>query len=89
MCVLIILIINTVEQIKVSNFRTRIFDVVKTWIVGTCYRDLGEAVLTNTYNLCFGLKTRKTEYPSMSQFYYLKIGCYPLGVPVMHVQIEE
>ena len=36
---------------------------------------VGEAVLTNTHDLCFGAKNKKNVYPSKFQFYYIKLGC--------------
>ena len=49
--------------------------LLKTWIVGSRYNRLSEAVLTSTHNLCFGAKIRKKVYPCKPQFYYIKVGC--------------
>ena len=34
-----------------------------------------EAVLTSTYNLCFGAKIKNYIYPCKPQFYHIKVVC--------------
>ena len=34
-----------------------------------------EAVLASTHNLCFGTEITKIVYPSMPQFFNIKVGC--------------
>ena len=50
--------------------------------MGTSYNCLGEAVLTSTYNLCFGAKNKKNRYtPANSSFTTsIKVGFE--GVPI-------
>ena len=68
------------SEAKIEKFigksLTVLIFLLKTLIAGTRYNRrtnrLGDAVLTNTNNLCFGSKTRKIVNPS---FFYTKRWC--------------
>ena len=48
------------SALKIKNFIGKILIfLLKTLIVGTCYKRVAKAVLTSTHNLCFGSKIKK------------------------------
>ena len=63
------------SSIKSKSFSEIVFlFLLKTQIVGTPYKRLTEAVLTSTYNRCFGAEIRKIGIPLHTSVLLYKSG---------------
>ena len=63
------------SAVKIEKFIGKILILLpKTYIVGTCWNRLTEAVLMSTHNICFGSKVRKLGIPLHTPVFLYRCG---------------